>query len=161
MSKRRFPYRKLDDTERIFVETRLVRGHSPAAIRDAMNRMTHMAPEEITRSAEAQHSAAKREIWHRFSGRPEYTIEDVRRAYDRLRKSKREEDVYRNRERTQTLMGIQLDEDNRNRIAAINPNIRAYERGQVRRLSDAGMLYRLTEDAEALKVLEDYYGEDE
>ena len=76
-----------------------------------------------------------------------------------LRKSKREADVSHNRERRQTLMGMQLDEDNRNAIARINENIRAYKRGQVRKLADAGMLYRLTEDAEALEVLEDYYGE--
>ena len=157
--KRRYPYRKLDDTERIFVETRLVRGHTPASIRDAMNRMTHMTPEEITRSAETAHTSAGRTIWHRFSGRPEYNIEDVRRAYDRLRKSKREADVSHNRERRQTLMGMQLDEDNRNAIARINENIRPYKRGQVRKLADAGMMFRLTRDAEALEVLEDYYGE--
>ena len=159
MSKRRFPYRKLDETETVFIETRLVRGHTPAKIRDAMNAMTRMTPEEITRSAETAHTAAGRTIWHRFSGRPAYTIEDVRRAYDRLRKSKAEKDVAHNFERTQTLMGMQLDEDNRNAIAAINENIRPYKRGQVRKLADAGMLYRLTEDAEALEELENYYGE--
>lgn len=157
--KRRFPYRKLDETERVFIETRLVLGHSPAKIRDAMNRMTRMTPEEITRSAEVSHTAAHHEIWSRFSGRAPYTIEDVRRAYDRLRKSRREIDVERNQTRVETLMGIQVEEDNRNAIARINPNIRAYKRGQVRGLVDAGMLYRLTQDADALAALEDYYGE--
>lgn len=161
MSKRRFPYRKLDETERIFIETRLVRGHAPEAIRDAMNLMTRLTPEEITRSAEVSHTPAGRTIWHRFSGRPEYTVEDVRRAYDRLRKSKDPNDIRRNLERTQTLMGMKLDEDNRNAIARINPNIRPYKRNQVRKLADAGMLYRLARDADALEYLEDYYNDEE
>ena len=161
MSKRRFPYREMDETERVFIETRLVRGHSPASIRDAMNLMTRMTPEEITRSAEVSHTPAGRTIWHRFSGRPEYTVEDVRRVYDRLRKSKDPKDIRRNLERTQTLMGMKLDEDNRNAIAAINENIRPYKRGQVRRLADAGMLYRLTQDADALEYLEDYYHDED
>ena len=158
---RRFPYRKLDATERVFIETRLVAGHSPAAIRDVMNAMTKMTPEAIERAAETAHTASGHTVWGRFSGRAEYTIEDVRRAYDRLRKSTRPSDIEHNNQRRRVLMGIGVEEDNRNRLADVNPNIRRYRRGQVRALVDRGMEYRLTGDEAALAELEDYYSDKE
>lgn len=159
--KRRFPYRKLDETERIFIETRLERGHTPAAIRDTMNGLTRMTTAEIEKATETgrRMGGARHTIWTRFSGREPYTIEDVRRAYDRLRKSKRPADVRHNERRKTLLMQLQLEEDNRNAIAAINPNIPRLKHGATRKMVDAGMRYRLTEDAEALELIEDYYGE--
>lgn len=170
---RRYAYRRMDATERTFIETRLARGHSPAAIRDAMNELTRMRPEQIREAVEVGRISGgpRRTIWDRLSGRPDYTIEDVRRVYDAMRKeafrgrragaaaSARQSAYIENDDIRRTNVGWIRDMDDRRLALAQFGGPRPWTKGRTRQLADAGMLYRLTADPEALALLKDEYSD--
>lgn len=154
---RRFPYRKLDDVERLFIDTRLVLGRSPAAIRDMMNGIVGSTPERIIRGSEVPHFSglSGRTKWTELIGRPPYTIEDIRREYDRMRKSRDPEMMSRNADRKQMLVNYGFEDSSRHAVAEIRTQMPAWPMGKTRRLADAGARYRLLEDEESKELLED------
>ena len=153
-TKRKFPWRPLDDRSRQFIETRLTHGHSPSAIRDAYNAFVQLTPEQIaTRfrnvGGEVQVTKNKRmrvggqQPWQQLSGLPPVNIEDVRRIYDNLRKSKGNATF--NHIRKEYLESF-IDSDRRLGLRVVRLGQKAFKSGVSRRASDAGMLYKITAD---------------
>ena len=79
---------KLSKTERDWIDVHLARGGSPKTIRETYNRLTAMSPEEVKKLSRPQpwdkHTGR---TWERIAGSRPLTKTQVRREYDRLRKT--------------------------------------------------------------------------
>ncbi len=148
---RQFPYRKLDRTMEAFVATELARGHAPMAVRDMVNALVTLSPDDIRhRLLRGVQIPARRHAWTNISGQPPINIEDVRRTYDRMRKSTSERMRSMNEARVNSLRFMRHEDEQRMFLAQQNPeayeNYATWRIGRTRRLADAGALFRSTAD---------------
>lgn len=153
--KREHPYRPTADFERLFVETRLEVGHSPKSILTTMNLLTQMSVEDIRKHVEGGRAEARGRAtpFEAFSGHAPYNMEDVRRIYDRMRKSQTPADRQREDNRHAKLAEMGFEDS----VNMAQPGS-TWKRGQRRRMADAGFIFRLTADDEAMKQIEQVYG---
>lgn len=132
----------LSTAQRAFIDAHLGLGGSPAVIRDTLNRLSSMSAEDILvrirsptllggvmRDGELEVTSEK--DWSSLAGSRKVTSRDVRRAYDRQRKSNGRVERSRELRRHEVLAGF-ANEDKRN--AVLNPYRAAEFRTPPRRL---------------------------
>jgi hypothetical protein len=141
----------LTDIQEAFLQVHLARGASPKAVRDTMNRLARMDETTIRlqvrpqpfRTAQGQSPRS----WAQLAGTREVSMADVRRSYDRLRKSPGTFD----RDRKQALAGFKSI-DGRNRAIAPYTGVMY---ASARKLHDLGMARRFGANQSELEEIAD------
>lgn len=128
----------LSEIQQSFIYVHLARGASPAEVRRTMNRLAQMSEEKIRLEIRPppfrQEGSQPRRSWTQLAGQREVSQVDVRRAYDRLRKSP----GTFNEERTDALAAFE-NIDNRNAALAPYTGVRY---ASARTLHDLGFARR-------------------
>ncbi len=119
----------LSEIQQSFIYVHLARGASPAEVRRTMNRLAQMSEEKIRLEIRPppfrQEGSQPRRSWTQLAGQREVSQVDVRRAYDRLRKSP----GTFNEERKDALAAFE-NIDNRNVHSLLTPAFATLRRGR-------------------------------